>query len=117
MQAAAAHHHHLSPPLTSPISQSPRLYNAYANEFGFNSEPILPNKGTIVIVDTNGFHHRGYATPGTDRSWYTTSWRHMGITWGPLGPPRRNPSSTSHISITGTGMVDGRALPRERFAI
>ena len=100
MQAAAPHHHHhLSPPLTSPISQSPRLYNAYANEFGFNSEPILPNKGTIVIVDTNGFHHRGYATPGTDRSWYTTSWRHMGITWGPLGPPRRNPFEyVTHIN-------------------
>jgi hypothetical protein len=79
--------------------ESPRLYTAYANEFGFNSEPVLPKKGTIVIVDTNGFHHRGYATPGTDRSWYTTSWRHMGITWGPLGVPRRNPFEyVTHIN-------------------
>lgn len=66
-------------------------------------EPLLPLPGvakTLIVADTSGIHHGGWALPGTERHAYRLAGDNDG------GLPRLNPFRTiismQHPEVTGT---------------
>lgn len=69
--------------------QSPRLYENMQQQHGIDPWPLEVPANTMVIADTNGFHRRGAASPGTRRDYSTIYF--PGLTWSRRDVPRLNP--------------------------
>ena len=69
--------------------QSPRLYSDMQRQHGYYATPLEVPANTMIIADTNGFHHRGRAHPGTRRDYSTVFF--PGLAWSKRDVPRLNP--------------------------